>query len=141
MGKPFYDKYIWHHFISGIIAGIVIFPGHKKLSFFISNGAHLLMELSENGSHPNGEVLESNLNHLGDIIGFFFGWLLGAQISPKSRWIHWLGYLFIIIALSKELGREYFPYSRNWLFRGAYTEQTSTGVENLVTQVWNFFVM
>ena len=35
-------------------------------NFLLSNGFHLFIELIENNKKPNGEILETSHNHLGE---------------------------------------------------------------------------
>lgn len=74
MTSPAFDIFTILHFFAGIIATYVLYPDDIFISFMIANFVHLVMELYENNIHPvTGEVLESDTNHVTDVISFFIG--------------------------------------------------------------------
>lgn len=91
-------------------------------NFIIANGIHYMIERTEKSVAPNGRVLETMENHLGDIIAFLLGWSI-AYILRTSRYINsknapWLWAVLIFFTMIEFL-REMYPYHP--LFVGAYT--------------------
>jgi hypothetical protein len=120
MGKKFFDVWTVGHFIFGFLTTSTLVPSSPFLSAIITNTFHLINELIEKSESPEGKILESDVNHLGDIIFFFFGSLLGIIYGTKifndpkyylSRYA--ILFLSILIYIS-EIGRELFPYT--WTF-------------------------
>lgn len=136
MGKKFFDSWTIMHGLSGIIAGMTIYPNNLILGVLIGNIIHLTLEIAEKNINPHtGDILESFSNHIGDIGFFLIGSLLGAALQnyadthntwfnmkthPTARYI----LLFIIIVCYIiDLSREIFPY-HTWFSgsNGAYTQ-------------------
>ena len=74
MGVNSVDKATFGHFISGVVAGLLLLPNHVYASFFLANGVHLGIELLEhNFQHAKYQLspktgkqhqLRVHLNHL-----------------------------------------------------------------------------
>lgn len=126
-----FDRYSTGHFLLGSINYVVF----KKLgvsddvNFIITNTIHLLVECNEHPVDPNGNVLETLQNHLGDIISFFLGWLVSYYFQIDT--LLWSGiYPFLYCALLGtfilEVGRELFPNIQWGLIRGAFLKYKSS---------------
>jgi hypothetical protein len=82
-----------------------------------------MIERTEKSVAPNGRVLETYENHIGDIISFFVGWIVGyvlrldRYVTSKIAPILWI---VLIYNYSAEILREIYPYER--LVNGAYTK-------------------
>jgi hypothetical protein len=82
-----------------------------------------MMEKTEKSVAPNGRVLETMENHIGDILAFFIGWMiayvlrLDRYITSKS--VHFLWFILVGYIL-KETLREIYPYE-SIMWKGAYT--------------------
>ena len=71
---------------------------------------------------PNGRVLETMENHIGDILSFFIGWMI-AYILRVDRYImsnsvYFLWFVLIFFTMLETL-REIYPYEPKLI--GAYT--------------------
>jgi len=81
-----------------------------------------MIEKTEKSVAPNGRVLETIENHIGDIIAFFVGWMI-AYVLRIDRYITSGNALFLWIVLLgfivKEVIREIYPYES--IVKGAYT--------------------
>lgn len=92
------------------------------LNFTIANGVHYMIEKTEKSVAPNGRVLETMENHIGDIIAFFIGWMIAYMvrmdryITSKSVYVLW--FIFIFFTMLETL-REIYPYESK--LNGAYT--------------------
>jgi len=95
------------------------------VNFVIANGIHYLNERNEKSVAPNGRVLETIENHIGDIIAFFVGWVI-AYVLRLDRYVnHKIApvlWFVLIYNYSAEILREMFPYER--LFDGAYMKDS-----------------
>ena len=118
--KGYVDIWTLGHFIFGFLSTSALLPSYPILSAIITNTLHLINELIEKSETPDGKVLETDLNHIGDIIFFFFGSLLGIIYGTKiftepkySYYRYAILFLSLLIYIS-EVGRELFPYS--WTF-------------------------
>jgi hypothetical protein len=124
MGKNFFDAWTIAHFICGFLSTSTLLPSYPIFSAIITNILHLIGELAEHYESPDGVVLETDINHLGDILFFFFGSILGVMygtklfINPKYKYIRYIILFILIIIYITELGRELFPY--NWPFDSAF---------------------
>jgi hypothetical protein len=91
-------------------------------NFGIANGIHYIIEKTEKSVAPNGRVLETMENHIGDIIAFLLGWMI-AYVLRIDRYITSGNALFLWIVLVgfivKEVIREIYPYES--IVTGAYT--------------------
>ena len=92
------------------------------VNFGIANGFHYMIEKTEKSVAPNGRVLETIENHIGDIIAFLLGWMI-AYVLRIDRYITSGNALFLWIVLVgfivKEVIREIYPYES--IVTGAYT--------------------
>jgi hypothetical protein len=92
------------------------------VNFGIANGIHYIIEKTEKSVAPNGRVLETIENHIGDIIAFLLGWMI-AYVLRIDRYITSGNALFLWIVLVgfivKEVIREIYPYES--IVTGAYT--------------------
>ena len=92
-------------------------------NFGIANGFHYMIEKTEKSVAPNGRVLETIENHIGDIIAFLLGWMI-AYVLRIDRYITSGNALFLWIVLLgfivKEVIREIYPYES--IVTGAYTK-------------------
>ena len=90
-------------------------------NFIIANGIHYMIERTEKSVAPNGRVLETMENHIGDITAFLLGWVIGhalrmeRYVTSKIAPILWIVLLY---NYSAEILREIYPYER--LLDGAY---------------------
>jgi hypothetical protein len=124
MGIKLVDGYTVGHFAGGILTCSLLKYSNIPvgINFVIANGIHYLMEKNERSVAPNGRVLETMENHIGDIIVFFVGWMI-AYILRMDRYITsknvsglWIVLLFFT---AWEILREIYPYEV--VVRGAYT--------------------
>lgn len=92
------------------------------VNFGIANGIHYIIEKTEKSVAPNGRVLETMENHIGDILAFLLGWMI-AYVLRIDRYITSGNALFLWIVLVgfivKEVIREIYPYES--IVTGAYT--------------------
>jgi len=92
-------------------------------NFGIANGFHYMIEKTEKSVAPNGRVLETIENHIGDILAFLLGWMI-AYVLRIDRYITSGNALFLWIVLVgfivKEVIREIYPYAS--IVKGAYTK-------------------
>ena len=88
------------------------------------NGFHLFIELLEKNESPTKKQLESNKNHVGDIICFLLGWLLSYHLNLNIPGILYpILWILLIYVTMHEIIREIFPYIENRLVKGAYIYQ------------------
>jgi len=82
-----------------------------------------MIEKTEKSVAPNGRVLETIENHIGDILAFLLGWMI-AYVLRIDRYITSGNALFLWIVLVgfivKEVIREIYPYAS--IVTGAYTK-------------------
>jgi NhaP-type Na+/H+ or K+/H+ antiporter len=82
-----------------------------------------MIEKTEKSVAPNGRVIETIENHIGDIIAFLLGWMI-AYVLRIDRYITSGNALFLWIVLVgfivKEVIREIYPYAS--IVTGAYTK-------------------
>ena len=125
MGVLFVDAYTLGHGIGGILScSLMQYSNIPVLvNFTIANGLHYMMERMEKSVAPNGRVLETMENHIGDILAFFIGWMIAyilrvdRYITSKSVYFLW----FVLVGyILKETLREIYPYEPK-LIGGAYT--------------------
>jgi hypothetical protein len=92
------------------------------VNFGIANGIHYIIEKTEKSVAPNGRVLETIENHIGDILAFLLGWMI-AYVLRIDRYITSGNALFLWIVLVgfivKEVIREIYPYES--IVTGSYT--------------------
>lgn len=124
MGIEYVDKDMIGHFCGGVLSSVLLQYSHVPVAynFILANGIHYLIERNEKSVAPNGRVLETYENHIGDIIAFFVGWMiayvlrLDRYVTSKIAPILWVVLLFFT---ALEFLREIYPYER--LVDGAYT--------------------
>ena len=92
-------------------------------NFIIANGIHYMIEKTERSVAPNGRVLETTENHIGDITAFLLGWVIAyalqmeRYVTSKMAPVLWIVLLFFT---ALEFLREIYPYER--IIGGAYTK-------------------
>lgn len=125
MGLSYFDKSTIGHFGGGVLSYSLLQNSKLPIlvNFVFSNGIHYLIECNEKNVAPNGRVLETYENHIGDIIVFLVGWIL-AFLFRTDRYVTtgnapWLWVVFLI-CVALEIYRENYPYHR-WI-RGAYVD-------------------
>lgn len=122
MGVKFLDLWTIMHFLSGVFITATLLPSNPTASLIIANILHFISEMLENNEDPNGKVLETNINHFGDIIAFFIGSLIGLNLTDymleNTTVRYFILFVFTIISI-QEIGREVFPY--NWPFGSAFS--------------------
>jgi hypothetical protein len=125
MGIKYVDYDTIGHFCGGMLSYTMIQYSNIPLgtNFIIANGIHYMIERTEKGVAPNGRVLETKENHIGDIIAFLLGWIiayilrLDSYVTRKIAPILWI---VLIYNYSAEILREIYPYER--ILDGAYTK-------------------
>jgi len=125
MGITYVDKDTIGHFCGGVLSCILLQYSNVPLAynFILTNGIHFMIERTENSVAPNGRVLETYENHIGDIIAFFVGWVvayvlrLDRYVNNKIAPVLWIVLIFFI---ALEFLREIYPYEH--LINGAYTK-------------------
>lgn len=131
MAKSAIDLYTFLHFLAGIIATYVLYPNDIFISFMVANLCHLLLEWSEKNVHPiTGEQLESDTNHVTDVIAFFIGsaitiilylMLPTKYLCVENKRLRTILIVIIGITIMFEIVREMFPtYYLNDYFKGTY---------------------
>jgi len=124
MGVLIFDAYTLGHIIGGVLSCSLMQYSNIPvvLNFTIANGVHYMIEKTEKSVAPNGRVLETMENHIGDIIAFFIGWMIAYMvrmdryITSKSVYVLW--FIFIFFTMLETL-REIYPYESKLI--GAYT--------------------
>ena len=125
MGIEYVDKDTIGHFCGGVLSSVLLQYSHVPVAynFILANGIHYMIERTEKSVAPNGRVLETYKNHIGDIIAFFVGWVIGyalrldRYVTSKIAPVLWI---VLIYNYSAEILREIYPYDR--LMDGAYTK-------------------
>ena len=125
MGIEYVDKDTIGHFCGGVLSSVLLQYSHVPVAynFILANGVHYMIERTEKSVAPNGRVLETYENHIGDIIAFFVGWVIGyalrldRYVTSKIAPVLWI---VLIYNYSAEILREIYPYER--LVDGAYTK-------------------
>jgi hypothetical protein len=125
MGISYFDKDTLGHFCGGVLSYTMIQYSNVPLgyNFIIANGIHYMIEKTERSVAPNGRVLETKENHIGDITAFLLGWLIAyalrmeRYVTSKIAPVLWI---VLIYNYSAEILREIYPYER--LLDGAYTK-------------------
>ena len=125
MGIKYLDKDTIGHFLGGMLSYTMIQYSNipTTINFIIANGIHYMIEKTERSVAPNGRVLETKENHIGDITAFLLGWLIAhalrmeRYVTSKIAPVLWI---VLIYNYSAEILREIYPYER--LLDGAYTK-------------------
>ena len=123
MGVELIDMFTVGHFIMGFISYIILdsIKITTSSNMLLSNGLHLFIELIEHNKTPGGLIIETNKNHIGDIVGFLLGWLLSFILKIKvSIWMYPILWVFIIYVTFMDLYREVFPDNILGAFSEAY---------------------
>jgi hypothetical protein len=124
MGLSYFDKWTIGHLFGGILSySLLEYINIPQLyNFGIANGIHYMIERIEKSVAPNGCVLETKENHIGDITAFLLGWMLAYYyrmdhyITSKIAPILWFALLFFT---ALEILKEMYPYEK-WI-NGVYT--------------------
>jgi phosphotransferase system glucose/maltose/N-acetylglucosamine-specific IIC component len=124
MGIEYVDYDTIGHLLGGVLSCSLL--TYSKIpvlaNFGIANGIHYIIEKTEKSVAPNGRVLETIENHIGDILAFLLGWMI-AYVLRIDRYITSGNALFLWIVLVgfivKEVIREIYPYAS--IVKGAYT--------------------
>jgi hypothetical protein len=125
MGIKYVDKDTIGHFLGGMLSYTMIQYSNVPLgyNFIITNGIHYMIEKNERSVAPNGRVLETKENHIGDITAFLLGWVIAyalrmeRYVTSKIAPVLWI---VLIYNYSAEILREIYPYERR--LDGAYTK-------------------
>ena len=125
MGIKYVDAHTIGHFCGGVLSYTMIQYSNVPvtLNFIIANGIHYMIEKTERSVAPNGRVLETKENHIGDITAFLLGWVIAyalrmeRYVTSKIAPVLWIVLLFFT---ALEFLREIYPYER--LLDGAYTK-------------------
>ena len=128
MGINMFDRYSLDHFMAGFISNVLLKSINMSSStnFIAANGFHLFIELLEKNESPRKKQLESNKNHVGDIICFLLGWLLSYHLNLNIPGILYpILWILLIYVTMHEIIREIFPYIENRLVKGAYISKRS----------------
>ena len=122
MGKLMFDLWSYGHFLQGYLSRIIIFPNNIWFGFILSNIIHGIIEFSEKEKTPNGKVLETKKNKIGDTICFNIGWLLAYITSFKkiNKYVYVLLCLILLIGYLEQFLREIFPNTDLYFTIGAY---------------------
>jgi hypothetical protein len=124
MGISSFDTDSIGHVLGGMLAYTLLQYSNIPIlyNFGIANGLHYMIERMEKSVAPNGRVLETYENHIGDIISFFVGWMVAyycridRYVTTRNSFILWI---VLIGYMSKEMLREIYPYNVN--LNGSYT--------------------
>lgn len=103
MGIEYVDKDTIGHFCGGVLSSVLLQYSHVPVAynFILANGVHYMIERTEKSVAPNGRVLETYENHIGDIIAFFVGWViayvlrLDRYVTSKIAPVLWVVLLFL----------------------------------------------
>jgi hypothetical protein len=128
MGINVFDRYSLDHFMVGFISNGLLksIKMSSSTNFIAANGLHLFIELLEKNESPTKKQLESNKNHVGDIICFLLGWLLSYHLNLNIPGILYpILWILLIYVTMHEIIREIFPYIENRLVKGAYISKRS----------------
>ena len=98
MGISSFDTDSIGHVLGGMLAYSLLQYSNIPIlyNFGIANGLHYMIERMEKSVAPNGRVLETYENHIGDIISFFVGWMfayycrMDRYITPGNSFILWI---------------------------------------------------
>lgn len=124
MGISYVDIDTLGHLFGGILSCSLIKYSNIPvlLNFVIANGFHYMIEKTEKSVAPNGRVLETYENHVGDIVAFFVGWMI-AYVLRFDRYVTSgnVSFLWIVLLgfIMKETLQEIYPYVS--IVKGAYT--------------------
>jgi len=128
MGLTYFDKFSFGHLFGGILTESLLQYGNIPVlfNFILANIIHYMIECNEKSVAPDGRVLETYKNQIGDIICFFVGWMI-AYISRTDRYVTQYNAPFLWFVLvfftAQQYLREIYPYQT--LFGGTYTSESS----------------
>jgi hypothetical protein len=102
MGIKYLDANTIEHFLGGMLSYTMIQYSNVPLgyNFIITNGIHYMIERTERSVAPNGRVLETKENHIGDISAFLLGWVIAyalrmeRYVTSKIAPVLWIVLLF-----------------------------------------------
>jgi hypothetical protein len=123
MGVELIDMFTLGHFMMGFISYTILdsIKITTSSNMLLSNGLHLCIEMLEHNKTPGGLIIETNKNHIGDIVGFLLGWLISFILKIKvSIWMYPILWVFIIYVTFMEIYREVFPDNVLGAFTKAY---------------------
>ena len=125
MGIKYVDYDTIGHFCGGVLSYTMFQYSNvpPTLNFLVANGIHYMIEKTERSVAPNGRVLETMENHIGDIIAFLLGWMIGYALRMERYITNKIAPILWIVLLynySAEILREIYPYERR--LDGAYTK-------------------
>ncbi len=123
MGISIFDGWSILHFLCGFFSASALIPANPYLGAIISNIIHLFVELVEKDKIPaTNEMLESNINHITDVIFFFLGSILGILYGYKlfinNKTLRYFVLVILFLAFLQETLREVFPDT--WFIGPAY---------------------
>jgi hypothetical protein len=125
MGTNTIDAYSFGHFIMGAITFFLVTKLNIPVlyNFLLCNGLHLFIEYFEHNYSPDNRLLESQMNHITDVLLFLIGWLISMYFKfqnyiPNS-FIPLLWFITLVIFF-EEIYRELYPNDQIVLVYGAY---------------------
>ena len=133
MGKEFIDIWTLGHFTCGFLSSYTLIPIITPsldvtpivIIVIVTNIIHFILESLENSKNEHtGEILETPINHLGDIIAFVLGSVLAAgllnyKVILKPNILFSIFILAILtIIIIQEACRELWPST--WVFDSSY---------------------
>ena len=122
MGKRMFDLWSMGHFFLGYLSRIVVFPNNDLMGFIVANLIHIFAEFCEKMETPDGVVLETIRNKLGDSFVFIVGWFF-AYITPfkkMNKYLYLFFLLLFLVAYLEQVLRELFPNTNLYFTKGAY---------------------
>ena len=128
MGTAAFDCFSICHFLFGSLFFVLLksIQISLYLNFLLANGAHLFIEFIENDISPSKKKLESNINHISDILFFLLGWVFAYILNFEKFYnrfpiiiksVFWFILFFIIF---KEIIIEIFPYINFFFIKGVF---------------------
>ncbi len=115
MGISYFDMWSFGHLWFGILSFSLL--QYSKIpilvNFFIANGIHYFIEKNENNVAPDGAVLETYQNHIGDIFMFLLGWIIAFFFRTNNYVTSGnvpLLWIILLVTASTEILRENYPY-------------------------------
>ena len=123
MGTNIFDFWSILHFICGFLSTSALIPKNPYLSAIITNIIHLFVELIEKDKIPStNELIESNVNHITDVIFFFIGSVLAVKYGHKlfinNQTLRYSVLVILFLSFLQETLREVFPDT--WIIAPAY---------------------
>ena len=125
MGKNFIDLWTLFHCICGFLSTYTLIPSNIVVSAFVTNILHLIMETLENSKNKEtDEILETRINHIGDIMAFLLGSIIANVLVLKyelviqSKIVRYSILFILLLIFIQEICRELLP--KTWPFDSAY---------------------